>query len=208
MGVALIDVGGGTTSMILYERGALRHIAVLPTGGEHVTNDIAVGLRTPVPEAERIKRRYGCALASLVDGEDTIEVPSVGGRKARVLSRQILCEIIQPRIEEIFALVAEELRRSGFERTLHAGIVLTGGGAMLEGIAEIAEDALDCPVRRGSPADLGGLSDAVATPQFSTAVGLALYGAKQRRAVPVRPPHPFFLGRMTGMFKEWFNELF
>jgi cell division protein FtsA len=208
MGVALIDVGGGNTSMVVYERGALRHIAVLPTGGEHVTNDIAVGLRTPVPEAERIKRKYGCALASLVDHEDTLEVPSVGGRKSRVLSRQILCEIIQPRVEEIFAMVAEELQRSGFERALHAGIVLTGGGAMLEGIAEIAEDALDCPVRRGSPADLGGLCDSVSSPQFSTAVGLALYGARQRRVVPARPPHPFFIGRMTGLFKEWFNELF
>src|SRR5258706_169851 len=160
MGVALIDVGGGTTSMVIYERGALRHIAVLPTGGEHVTNDIAVGLRTPVPEAERIKRRHGCALASLVDHEDTIEVPSVGG------------------------------------------------GAMLEGITEIAEDALDVPVRRGSPADMGGLSDSVATPQFSTAVGLAVYGAKQRRAGPIRTMHPYLLTRMTGAVREWFSELF
>ena len=208
MGVALIDVGGGTTSMVIYERGALRHIAVLPTGGEHVTNDIAVGLRTPVPEAERIKRRYGCALASLVDHEDTLEVPSVGGRKARVLSRQILCEIIQPRVEEIFAMVAEELVRSGFDRSLHAGVVLTGGGAMLEGITEIAEDALDVPVRRGAPADLGGLADTVTTPQYSTAVGLAMYGARQRRQVPLRPAHPFLLTRMTGMMREWFNEIF
>ena len=208
MGVALLDIGGGTTSMILFERGALRHIAVLPTGGEHVTNDIAVGLRTPVPEAERIKRRYGCALASLVDHEDTIEVPSVGGRKARVLSRQILCEIIQPRVEEIFAMVSEELQRSGFERALHAGVVLTGGGAMLEGLTEIAEDALDVPVRRGSPADLAGLSDSVGTPQYSTAVGLALYGCKERRAVPQHATPPFFLGRMTGMFREWIHDLF
>jgi cell division protein FtsA len=208
MGVALIDVGGGTTSMVVYERGALRHIAVLPTGGEHVTNDIAVGLRTPVPEAERIKRRYGCALASLVDHEDTLEVPSVGGRKPRVLSRQILCEIIQPRVEEIFAMVAEELRRSGFDRSLHAGVVLTGGGAMLEGIAEIAEDALDVPVRRGSPADLGGLADSVSTPQFSTVVGLAVYGARQRRTIPLKAAHPVLLGRIPGMFREWFNELF
>lgn len=208
MGVALIDVGGGTTSMVIYERGALRHIAVLPTGGEHVTNDIAVGLRTPVPEAERIKRRFGCALSSLVDHEDTLEVPSVGGRKARVLSRQILCEIIQPRVEEIFSMVAEELRRSGFDRSLHAGVVLTGGGAMLEGITEIAEDALDVPVRRGSPADLAGLADSVTTPQFSTAVGLAVHGARQRRVAPVRATHPFFINRMTGMFREWFNEVF
>jgi len=208
MGVALIDVGGGTTSMVIYERGALRHIAVLPTGGEHVTNDIAVGLRTPVPEAERIKRRFGCALASLVDHEDTLEVPSVGGRKARVLSRQILCEIIQPRVEEIFAMVAEELVRSGFDRSLHAGVVLTGGGAMLEGITEIAEDALDVPVRKGAPADLGGLADTVTTPQYSTAVGLAMYGARQRRQVPFRPAHPFLLTRMSVVVREWFNEIF
>ena len=208
MGAALLDIGGGTTSMVIYERGALRHIAVLPTGGEHVTNDIAVGLRTPVPEAERIKRRYGCALASLVDHEETLEVPSVGGRKARVLSRQILCEIIQPRVEEICGMVAEELGRSGFERALHAGVVLTGGGAMLEGLTEIAEDALDCPVRRGSPADLGGLADSVSTPQFSTAVGLALHGCKERRSPQDRETNPFFFTRMTFIVRDWLMEMF
>ncbi|HEV8119537.1 MAG TPA: cell division protein FtsA [Candidatus Polarisedimenticolia bacterium] len=208
MGTALLDIGGGTTSMVIFERGALRHIAVLPTGGEHVTNDIAVGLRTPVPEAERIKRRYGCALASLVDHEETLEVPSVGGRKARVLSRQILCEIIQPRVEEICGMVAEELGRSGFERALHAGVVLTGGGAMLEGLTEIAEDALDCPVRRGSPADLGSFTDSVSTPQFSTAVGLALHGCKERRAPQFRETNPFFFTRMTGMVRDWLMEMF
>ena len=208
MGVALLDIGGGTTSMVIYERGALRHIAVLPTGGEHVTNDIAVGLRTPVPEAERLKRRYGCALASLVDHEETLEVPSVGGRKARVLSRQILCEIIQPRVEEICGMVGEELGRSGFERALHAGVVLTGGGAMLEGLTEIAEDALDCPVRRGSPADLAGLADSVTTPQYSTAVGLALHGCKERRAPQERDTNPYFFTRMTAVVRDWFQELF
>ncbi len=208
MGVALVDVGGGTTSLLIFERGAIRHIAVLPTGGEHVTSDIAVGLRTPMPEAERIKKRHGCALAALVDHEDTIEVPSVGGRKPRVLSRQILCEIIQPRAEEIFSLVAEELVRSGFERAIHAGVVLTGGGSMLEGIAEIAEDALDLPVRRGAPADLGGLADIVGSPLHSTAVGLALYGERQRRVAPQRLPHPFLLSRMGDMFRGWLSELF
>jgi cell division protein FtsA len=208
MGVVLIDVGGGTTSLLIFERGAIRHVAVLPTGGDHVTSDIAVGLRTPMHEAERIKKRHGCALSSLVDHEDTIEVPSVGGRKPRVLSRQILCEIIQPRAEEIFSLVAEELVRSGFERAIHAGAVLTGGGSMLEGIAEIAEDALDVPVRRGAPADLGGLADTVGSPIYSTAVGLALYGARQRLSVPQRLPHPFFLNRMGDMFRGWLSELF
>ena len=208
MGVALVDIGGGITSLLIFEQGAIRHIAILPAGGEHVTNDIAVGLRTPVPEAEKIKKRHGCALAALVDHEDTIEVPSVGGRKSRVLSRQILCEIIQPRVEEIFSLIAEEFARSGFDRAIHAGVVLTGGGAMLEGITEIAEDTLDAPVRRGAPSEIGGLADAVCTPQFSTAVGLALYGAQQRRTSPERDVHPFFFSRVGLMFRGWLSELF
>ncbi|HXH28165.1 MAG TPA: cell division protein FtsA [Candidatus Polarisedimenticolia bacterium] len=208
MGVALVDIGGGTTSLVIYEHGTIRHIAVLPTGGEHVTSDIAVGLRTPIPEAERIKKQHGCALAGLVESEDTLEVPSVGGRKSRVLSRQILCEIIQPRIEEIFALLAEEFVRSGFERAIHAGVVLTGGGSMLEGIADIAEDALDVPVRRGEPSDMGGLSEAAGTPQFSTVVGLALYGARERRAAPARAAQPFFMARMGDMVRTWLRELF
>jgi len=208
MGVALIDIGGGTTDLVIFERGAIRHIAVLPTGGEHVTNDIAVGLRTPFVEAEKIKKRHGCALAALVDHEETVEVPSVGGRKSRLLSRQILCEIIQPRIEEIFSLIAEEFVRSGFDRSLTSGVVLTGGGSMLEGITEIAEDALDVPVRRAAPSGLGGLSESVGTPQYSTAVGLALYGARERGRAPLRTPHPFFLMRMGEMVRGWLSELF
>jgi cell division protein FtsA len=208
MGTALIDIGGGTTDLVVFERGAIRHLAVLPTGGEHVTNDIAVGLRTPIPEAERIKKKHGCALASLVDDEETIEVPSVGGRKARLLSRQILSEIIQPRVEEIFSLIAEELARSAFDRSIHAGVVLTGGGAMLEGIQEIAEDALDVPVRRAAPLDLGGLADSVSTPAHSTVVGLALYGARQRSKPPVRPAYPSLFFRVSDAVRTWFEELF
>lgn len=209
MGVALVDIGGGTTSLVIFERGAIRHVAVLPTGGEHVTSDIAVGLRTPAIEAERIKKRHGCALASLVDQDETLEVPSVGGRKSRVLSRQILCEIIQPRIEEIFTLLAEEFSRSGFDRSIHAGVVLTGGGSMLEGIAEIAEDILDAPVRRDGPSEqIGGLADTVRAPEYSTAVGLALYGAHHRQRAPLKAPHPIFFTRMSEMVKGWFSELF
>ena len=208
MGVALLDIGGGTTDLVIFERGAIRHIAVLPTGGEHVTNDLAVGLRTPIPEAEKLKRRHGCALAALVDEEDTVEVPSVGGRKSRVLSRQILCEIIQPRVEEIFSLIAEEFVHSGFERAIHAGVVLTGGGSMLEGITEIAEDALDVAVRRGAPSEIGGLADSVATPQYSTAVGLALFGARERGRPQARPSHPFLLARVSEAVRHWLSELF
>jgi cell division protein FtsA len=208
MGCAMVDIGAGTTDLVIYDRGAIRHIAVLPTGGEHVTNDIAVGLRTPIPEAERIKKQHGCALASLVGEEDTIEVPSVGGRKSRVLSRQILCEIIQPRVEEIFQLVAEEFARSAFDRALHAGVVLTGGGSMLEGIQEIAEDALDLAVRRAEPAGIAGLADAVATPRHATAVGLALHGARRRREAPQGAAHPFALFRVGGRVRHWLSELF
>jgi cell division protein FtsA len=208
MGVALIDIGAGTTDLVIFERGAIRHIAALPTGGEHVTNDIAVGLRTPIPEAERIKKKHGCALASLVGEEDTVEVPTVGGRKPRVLSRSLLCEIIQPRVEEIFALIAEEFVRSAFDRSMHAGIVLTGGGSMLEGIQEVAERTLNMPVRRGAPVGVGGLAEAVATPQHSTVVGLAMYGARRRLEAPVKMPHPFVLARMGDMVKGWLSELF
>ena len=208
MGVALIDIGAGTSDLVIFERGAIRHIAALPTGGEHVTNDIAVGLRTPIPEAERLKKNRGCALASLVGDEDTIEVPIVGGRKPRVLSRTLLCEIIQPRIEEIFGLIAEEFARSNFDRSIHAGVVLTGGGSMLEGIQEMAERCLNVPVRRGSPSGLGGLADAVATPQHSTVVGLTLYGARRRQSVPQKMHHPFVFSRMGDMVKGWLSELF
>ena len=135
-------------------------------------------------------------------------MPTVGGRKSRVLSRQILCEIIQPRVEEIVTLVAEEFARSGFDRSLHAGVVLTGGGSMLEGMAEIAEEILDAPVRRSGPAEIGGLADSVGTPQYSTVVGLALYGARQRLKAPPRAPHPLLFSRVGSMFKSWLNELF
>jgi cell division protein FtsA len=210
MGVALIDIGGGTTDLALLERGAIRHISILPTGGDHFTNDIAVGLRTPVPEAERIKKKYGCAVPGLVSEEDTIEVPSVGGRKSRVLSRQILCEIIQPRAEEIFTLINEEIVRAGFDKSINAGAVLTGGGSIMEGIPEIAEDVLDMPVRRAAPSNVAGLTDGVNSPLFSTPVGLALYGQRHRtRRVEVQPPtNPFFFARMGGRMKIWIQELF
>jgi cell division protein FtsA len=208
MGTALVDIGAGTTDLVIYERGAIRHLAVIPTGGEHVTNDIAVGLRTPIPEAERIKKKHGCALAGLIADEDTIEVPSVGGRKARVLSRHLLAEIIQPRVEELFQLVAEEFVRSAFDRTIRAGLVLTGGGSMLEGIQEVAEETLGVPVRRAGPSEIGGLAESARTPQYTTAVGLALYGARQRRKAPPRSIHPSLFFRVGDAVRGWLNELF
>jgi cell division protein FtsA len=176
LGVLLIEIGGGTTNVALFREGAIWHTAILPLGGDHITNDIAVGLRTPAADAEELKKRYGCALTARVPAQETIDVPSVGGRKPRELSRQVLSEIIQPRVEEIFMLVARDLNRAGFEDAATAGVVVTGGTSILEGMPEVAEAVFSLPVRRGMPSDVGGLSDVVRTPIHSTAVGLALYG--------------------------------
>ncbi len=187
LGVLLVEIGGGTTNVALFREGAIWHTAILPLGGDHITNDIAVGLRTPVADAEDLKKRYGCALTARVPAQETIDVPSVGGRKPRELSRQVLSEIIQPRVEEIFRLVSRDLARAGFEDAATAGVVVTGGTSILEGIPEVAEMVFSLPVRRGMPSDVGGLSDTVRSPIHSTAVGLALYGL---RNAP-RDPHGY-----------------
>jgi cell division protein FtsA len=179
LGVLLVEIGGGTTNVALFRDGAIWHTAILPLGGDHITNDIAVGLRTPVGDAEELKKRHGCALTARVPAQETIDVPSVGGRKPRELSRQVLSEIVQPRVEEIFRLVARDLARAGFEDAATAGIVVTGGTSILEGVPEVAESVFSLPVRRGMPDDVGGLADIVRSPIHSTAVGLALYGARQ-----------------------------
>jgi len=176
LGVLLVEIGGGTTNVALFREGSIWHTAILPLGGDHITNDIAVGLRTPAAEAEELKKRYGCALTARVPAQETIDVPSVGGRKPRELSRQVLSEIVQPRVEEIFRLVARDLNKAGFEDAATAGIVVTGGTSILDGIPEVAEMVFSLPVRRGMPGDVGGLSETVCTPIHSTAVGLALYG--------------------------------
>ena len=148
---------------------------MIAVGGDHFTNDIAVGLRTPIPEAEKIKRRVGCALSSMVDEDETIEVASVGGRRPRVMARRILSDILQPRAEEMFHLVWDEISKAGYEKSLNSGLVLTGGGAVLEGMSEIAEQIFDLPIRRGMPTGVGGLADHVGNPAYATAVGLVLY---------------------------------
>jgi len=177
LGVGLIDIGAGTTEVAIFERGSLWYTSIIPLGGDNFTNDIAVGLRTPIPDAEKIKKKFGCVSAPVTDEQETLEVPSVGrGRKPRVLSRQLLADIIQPRAEEIFRLVDNDIKRMGYEKSLNSGIVLTGGTALLEGLEEVAEEIFDLPVRRGDPTGVGGLMDRVATPDFATAVGLILYG--------------------------------
>lgn len=180
LGVGLIDIGGGTTEISIFERGSLWYTSIIPIGGDNFTNDIAVGLRTPIPEAEKIKKKFGCVSSPILDEQDTIEVPSVGSsKKSRVLSRQLLADIIQPRAEEIFRLVDNDVKRMGYEKSLNSGIVLTGGTALLEGLEEAAEQIFDLPVRRGDPSGIGGLVDRVNTPDYATAVGLILYGYNQ-----------------------------
>ena len=181
LGVALVDIGGGTTDVAIFANGAIQHTSVIPLGGNHLTNDIAVGLRTPMHEAEKIKVRYGSAMSAMLDKDETIEVPSVGGRAPRVLSRRILCEIVEPRVEELFQLVQREIQKAGQEDLLASGVVLTGGSTLLHGMPELAEEVLGLPVRRGLPRGIGGLTDVVGSPQHATAVGLLLYGARQGR---------------------------
>jgi cell division protein FtsA len=203
LGVALVDIGGGTTDLAIYEHGSLWHTAVIAVGGDHFTNDIAVGLRTPIPEAEKIKRKCGCALSAMVDEDETVEVASVGNRRPRVMARRILSEILQPRAEEIFHLVWDEIRRAGYEKSLNSGIVLTGGGAILEGLPEIAEQIFDLPIRRGYPTGFGGLADHVNSPSFATAAGLLLYARRTQAAEPPRAGSlGWLVGRVWGLFKE------
>ena len=177
LGVALVDIGGGTTDIAVFMEGAVAHTSVIPIGGHQLTSDIAFGLRTPPHEAEKIKIRAGCALASMVPEDETLEVASVGGRSPRVLSRHALCrDIIQPRIEEIFSFVKADLQRLGCEDLLASGAVITGGATQMPGMTELAEEILGLPVRRGMPKGVGGLAEVVRSPTFSTAVGLVHYG--------------------------------
>ncbi len=181
LGTVLVDIGGGTSDMAIYIDGSVVHTAVLSLGGDHFTNDISVGLRTPVAEAETLKCNYGCALAGMVSDNESVEVPSVGGRAPRQLSRQVLCEIIEPRAEEIFSLIERHISDSGYKNLVAGGIVLTGGAAIMEGVPELAGQILGLPIRRGYPQNIGGLVDVVNSPQYATGVGLALYGANNDR---------------------------
>jgi len=180
LGVGLIDIGAGTTEVAIFERGSLWYTSIIPIGGDNFTNDIAVGLRTPIPEAEKIKKKFGCVAGPALEEQETIEVPSVGkARKPRLLGRQILADIIQPRAEEIFRLVDGDIKRMGYEKSLNSGVVLTGGTSLLDGLEEVAEEIFDLPVRRGDPAGVSGLVDRVSTPDYATAVGLILHGFSQ-----------------------------
>jgi cell division protein FtsA len=208
LGVALIDMGGGTTDLAIFVEGSIWHTAVLSLGGNNITNDIAMGLQTPTHEAEEIKKQHGCAMASLIDPEEIIEVPSVGGRPPRKLARQVLCAIIEPRVEEIFDLVNREIRKAGYQDLIAGGIVMTGGGASLEGICELGEQIFGKPTRMGLPTRIGGLADVVSSPMYSTGVGLVLYGLRHQEHTRFQAG-----GRDQGFFgifkrmKEWFSDL-
>ncbi|MEQ1533846.1 MAG: cell division protein FtsA [Sideroxydans sp.] len=207
LGVCLIDIGGGTTDVAIFTGGAIRHTAVIPIAGDQITNDIAMALRTPTKDAEDIKIKYGCALRQLAN-DAPIEVPGVGERGSRMLSRQTLAEVIEPRIEELYSLVQTELRRSGFEDALSSGIVITGGSSAMQGMVELGEEIFHLPVRLGLPRNIGGLSAVVKTPRYATGVGLLVYGLEQfQRNEVSRVSSGSFKDVLKNM-KDWFKHNF
>lgn len=211
LGVCLVDIGGGTTDISVFTEGAIRHTSVIPIAGDQVTNDIAVALRTPMQHAEDIKKEYGCALTQLAHSDETIEVPSVGDRPPRKLSRQTLAEVIEPRIEELCGLVQAELRRSGYEDVIGSGIVLTGGSAKMEGIVDIAEEVFHIPVRLGVPQGIGGLTGVVQNPIYATGVGLVMFGAQsqqERGYVSQGGQERMGFKDVLGKMKSWFQGNF
>jgi cell division protein FtsA len=208
LGVVLIDIGGSNTTIAIFSEGSIKHTAILPVGGNYLTSDIATGLRTPFNEAEKIKIKNGCALTSMIPKEETIRVPSVGGREDREVSRQILGRIVEPRMEEILNLAYKEIVRSGFEDLLAAGVVLTGGTSLLYGISELAEQIFDMPARKGSPTGVGGLSDVVNSPVYATGVGLIVYSCKQISGDSIYRKTSNIFGNMTRTIKKWLSEFF
>jgi len=205
VGVVLLDFGAGTVDMALFYGGALRHTFVLPLGGANITSDVAVGLRIPAADAEALKIASGCALIQKVRRDELVELPGVGGRQPRPIRRQYLSEIIEPRAEEIFTLLRKEILRSGYEEMLGAGVVLTGGGSLLDGLPELGERVFQMPVRRGAPSGVGGLSELASGPAYATAVGLVVYGARHAETAARRPPGPA-RGDLLGRIKRFLSE--
>ncbi len=209
LGIVLVDLGGGTTDVIMYIKASVWHTGVIALGGNHITNDIAIGLRTPVTSAEVIKKRYGVAVAGTVDPEEIIEVPGVGGRAPKKVAKKDLASIIEPRMSEILELIRREIKMSGFDELIGAGAAFTGGGALLNGSLDMFENTLDIPVRLGIPEKVGGLIDKINSPQFATGVGLVLYGAKNKSLKDL------YKGSEENIFKnivkrlgDWFKEYF
>jgi len=208
LGVCLVDIGGGTTDIAIFTEGSIRHTGVIPIAGDQVTNDIAMALRTPTQHAEEIKIKYACALTQLAGAEETIKVPSVGDRPPRDLSRQALAEVVEPRYDELFTLVQAELRRSGFEDLIPAGIVLTGGTSKMEGVMELAEEIFHMPVRIGFPQTVMGLTDIVRNPIYSTGVGLLHYGVKAQEEGGISGVRGSAQSGLFQRIKTWFQNNF
>lgn len=207
LGVCLVDIGGGTTDIIIYTEGSIRHTSVIPIAGDQVTNDVAMALRTPTQSAEALKKQYGCCLAAMVDAHDIIDVNTVGDRPPRELSRKTLAEVIEPRYEELFTLIQQEIRRSGLQDFMASGIVLTGGSAKIQGAAELAEEVFHMPVRVGYPQNVSGLSDVVNNPMYATGVGLLLYARSENH----RKRSPFWSDRANSVWsrmQQWFQNGF
>ena len=207
LGVCLLDIGGGTTDIAIFTHGAIRHTAVVPIAGDQITNDIAMALRTPTADAEAIKVRHGVALRQLADPNQMLDVPGIGERGARSLSRQTLAEVIEPRVEELYSLVQQVLRESGFEELLSSGLVLTGGSAVMRGMVELGEEIFHMPVRIGVPRYAGGLADVVRAPRYATAVGLLLEGAAQLHHGKLSRQSGS-MGAVLGRMREWFQRNF
>ena len=208
LGVCLVDIGGGTSDIAVFTQGAIRHTAVIPIAGDQITNDIAMALRTPTKEAEEIKRRYGCALRELANAQEMVEVPGVGERGSKKMSRQTLAEVIEPRVEELYSLVQAELRRSGFEELLSSGVVITGGSAAMQGMVELGEEVFHMPVRLGLPSYAGGLSEVIRNPRYSTGVGLLMAGLSQHQRQQIEKMQSGSFKQIVGRMKKWFETNF
>jgi cell division protein FtsA len=208
LGVCLVDIGGGTTDIAVFTLGAIRHTAVIPIAGDQITNDIAMALRTPTKDAEEIKRRFGCALRELADPNEMVEVPGVGDRASRQLSRQTLAEVIEPRVEELYSLIQAELRRSGFEELLSSGVVITGGSSVMQGMVELGEEIFHMPVRVGAPHYAGTLAEVVRNPRYSTAVGLLVAGLSAHQRQQIVRMHSASFRQVFERMRTWIQGNF
>jgi len=208
LGVCLVDIGGGTSDIAVYSEGAIRHTAVIPVAGDQITNDIAIALRTPTAAAEELKKKYGCALRQLAEPDESIEVESVGDRPPRKLSKQTLAEVVEPRVEELFELIKVDLRRNGYEHLIRSGVVLTGGSSKMEGMIELAEEIFHLPVRLGMPKYLGGLSEVVKNPIYSTGVGLVQFGHNNQSMQRETASKESRINAIWQRIKHWFQGNF
>ncbi len=208
LGVCLVDIGGGTTDMAVFTHGAIRHTAVIPIAGDQITNDIAMALRTPTKDAEDIKQRFGCALSQLANPQEMVDVPGVGDRSTRQLSRKTLAEVIEPRVEELYSLVQAELRRSGHEELLSSGVVMTGGSSAMQGMVELGEEIFHMPVRIGMPQYTGGLAEVIRNPRYATGVGLLIAGVEEYRQHEAARSHVTSFQQVVERMKNWFTGNF